>query len=84
MKTFAAKQAKDHFGLLLDTAQHEHVMIEKKNRKVAVLMSTEEYARLKALEEKFWAAKADIALEEGFIGHKQSEKLLRDILHAQD
>lgn len=84
MKTFAAKQAKDHFGLLLDTAQHEHVMIEKKNRKVAVIMSSAEYARLEALEEKFWVAKADIALQEGFIGHKRSEKLLRDIFHAKD
>jgi prevent-host-death family protein len=46
MKTFAAKQAKDHFGLLLDTAQHEPVIIEKKNRKVAVLVSIEEYDRL--------------------------------------
>jgi len=84
MKTFAAKQAKDHFGLLLDTAQHEPVMIAKKNRNVAVLVSTEEYARLEELEEKFWASKADAALKEGFIGKKRSEKLLSNILHAKD
>ncbi|MGA2090802.1 MAG: type II toxin-antitoxin system Phd/YefM family antitoxin [Endomicrobiales bacterium] len=84
MRTFAAKQAKDHFGLLLDTAQHEPVMIEKKNRKVAVLISTEEYTRLGELEDLYWASKADIAIKDGFIGKKHSEKLLKDILHAKD
>ena len=43
MKTIASTQAKSNFGALLDTAQREPVMIEKKGRPVAVVVSYEEY-----------------------------------------
>jgi prevent-host-death family protein len=43
MKTIASTHAKSHFGALLDTAQREPVMIEKKGRPVAVIVSYEEY-----------------------------------------
>lgn len=43
MKTIASTQAKSNFGALLDTAQREPVMIEKKGRPVAVIVSYEEY-----------------------------------------
>jgi prevent-host-death family protein len=50
MKTMAAKDAKNGFGLLLDTARAEPVMIEKHGRPVIVVLAVEEYERLKALE----------------------------------
>lgn len=85
MKTFAAKEAKDNFGLLLDTSQREPVCIEKRHRGVAVVLSLQEYERLEAIEEAWWASKADAALKKGFIGTKASEKLLNGILtNAQD
>ena len=85
MITFAAKQAKDSFGLLLDTSQREPVCIQKKNRGVAVVLSVHEYDRLEAIEEAWWASKADASVKKGFIGTKASEKLLSDILtNAQD
>jgi prevent-host-death family protein len=43
MKTVASTEAKSNFGALIDTAQREPVMIEKKGRPVAVMMSHEEY-----------------------------------------
>ena len=82
MKTFAAKQAKDSFGLLLDTSQREPVVIQKKKRDVAVVLSIAEYDRLEALEEAWWALKADAALTQGFIGTRESEKLLNNLLNA--
>jgi prevent-host-death family protein len=47
MKTVAAKDAKNRFGELIDTAQREPVTIEKHGRAVAVVMSMEEYNQLK-------------------------------------
>ncbi|WP_420347617.1 type II toxin-antitoxin system Phd/YefM family antitoxin [Pelagibius sp.] len=46
MKSMSAKEAKNGFGLLLDTARAEPVMIEKHGRPVVVVLSTEEYERL--------------------------------------
>ena len=43
MKTMASTEAKSGFGALLDTAQREPVMIQKKGRPVAVMVSYEEY-----------------------------------------
>jgi prevent-host-death family protein len=46
MKTMSAKDAKNAFGLLLDTARAEPVSIEKHGRPVVVVLSVEEYERL--------------------------------------
>lgn len=43
----SAKEAKNGFGLLLDTARAEPVTIEKHGRAVVVVISIEEYERLK-------------------------------------
>jgi len=46
MKSMAARDAKNGFGLLLDTARAEPVAIEKHGRRVVVVLSAEEYERL--------------------------------------
>lgn len=51
MKVMAAGKAKNGFGLLMDTARAEPVTIEKHGRPVAVVISVEEYERLKARAE---------------------------------
>ncbi len=50
MKTMSARDAKNAFGMMIDTARAEPVAIEKHGRKVVVVMAVEEYDRLKALE----------------------------------
>jgi prevent-host-death family protein len=47
MKTMSAKDAKNGFGLLLDTARAEPVTIEKHGRPVVVVLAIEEYDRLR-------------------------------------
>ena len=46
MKSMSAKDAKNAFGLLLDTARAEPVTIEKHGRRVVVVLSVEQYERL--------------------------------------
>lgn len=48
MKSMSAKDAKNAFGLLLDTARAEPVTIEKHGRPVVVVVSIEEFERLSA------------------------------------
>ena len=47
MKIMSAKDAKNAFGRLIDTAIAEPVMVEKHGRGVVVVLSVEEYERLR-------------------------------------
>jgi len=47
MKAIAAKEAKNNFGELMDTAQREPVTIERRGRAVAVVISAKEYEQIK-------------------------------------
>lgn len=46
MKSMSAREAKNAFGVLIDTARAEPVLIEKHGRGVVVVLSIEEYERL--------------------------------------
>ncbi|MEJ5143231.1 type II toxin-antitoxin system Phd/YefM family antitoxin [Gluconobacter albidus] len=46
MKTMSAREAKNGFGLMIDTARAEPVLIEKHGRGAVVVVSVEEYERL--------------------------------------
>lgn len=50
MKTLTAKDAKYGFGRLIDLARAEPVAVAKHGRPVVVVMSMEEFERLKALD----------------------------------
>jgi prevent-host-death family protein len=50
MKTMPAGEAKNKFGLLMDTVQREAVAISKKGRTAAVVVSVQEYEEYKALK----------------------------------
>jgi antitoxin Phd len=47
MKTISASDAKQRLAALLDAAQREPVMIRRQNRDIAVVMSPEEYDRIR-------------------------------------
>ena len=47
MKTVSATEAKQRLAALLDAAQREPVLIRRQNRDVAVIMSAEEYKRIR-------------------------------------
>jgi len=49
MKTVTATDAKQRLAALLDAAQREPVLIRRQNRDVAVIMSAEEYDRIRGV-----------------------------------
>ena len=51
MKTMSAREAKNSFGLMIDTARAEPVRIEKNGRGVVIVISVGEYERLSLLED---------------------------------
>jgi prevent-host-death family protein len=50
MTTLSAREAKYNFGRLIDTARAGPVMVAKHGRPVVVVLSVEEYERLKTIE----------------------------------
>jgi prevent-host-death family protein len=53
MKTMSAREAKNSFGLMIDTARAEPLLIEKHGRGVVMVISVEEYERLSVQPEHF-------------------------------
>jgi prevent-host-death family protein len=49
MKTVSATDAKQRLAALLDAAQREPVMIRRQNRDVAVIISADEYERIRKI-----------------------------------
>jgi prevent-host-death family protein len=56
VRSFSAREAKYNFGRLIDTARATPVVIEKHRRPVVVVLSIEEYDRLKTIDSKKEAA----------------------------
>lgn len=62
MQHMAARDAKNSFGRLIDTARAEPVAIDKYGRTVVVVIAIEEYNRLTALQRQ---AKPDSMIGDG-------------------
>ena len=52
MRTLSAKDAKYGFGRLIDLARAEPITVAKHGRPVVVVLSVEEYERLKSLDSR--------------------------------
>lgn len=79
MRTVSATDAKQRLAALLDAAQREPILIRRQNRDVAVIMSAEEYQRIRGVRdddfEKFCDRVGAEAVKRGL-----TEKTLADIL----
>jgi prevent-host-death family protein len=49
MRSVSATNAKQRLAALLDAAQREPILIRRQNRDVAVIMSAEEYERIRKI-----------------------------------
>jgi len=82
MRSMTATEAKQSFGLALETAQREPVMIQKRDRTVAVLISAAEYDKLRGIRVKAFSRLCDeIAAEARARGFRDEdlEALMSDV-----
>lgn len=79
---YAASDAKNNFGKLIDAAQRRPVAIERHGRTVAYVISRED---MDAIEDHMLGTRAVEIMKRGSsLGTKASEAYLRKLLHAKD
>lgn len=76
MKTLGAREAKENFGTLIDTVQREPVTILKNGRPTAVVVSTEDYARMGGSRQRI------LDLQKQMAEQAEANGLTADILAA--
>lgn len=84
MLKLGAREAKNEFGRMLDAAQSESVLIEKKGRPVAVVLSIKDYQQLEAAHDKLWEILAKTSELEGLVSEKESAEFLKSLRHVKD
>lgn len=80
--TFTAKEAKNNFGRLLEEARRFPVAVLKNGRRVAVVMSSDEYDEFETRRDAYWGRLAERAHKNGYIGKLKSMKVLKAVLNA--
>jgi prevent-host-death family protein len=82
VRSVSATEAKQRLAALLDAAQREPVVIRRQKRDVAVLLSVEEYNRIRALNvaefQRFCDRVGERAMARGLTEEKLAEILADD------
>ena len=79
---FAATEAKQRFGEIMDAAQKGPVVINKSGRPRVVMISVDTYNKLQDYEDRYWAAKAEEGVKSGFMGPEATMKYLQEKLNG--
>jgi prevent-host-death family protein len=81
MRTVSASEAKQNFAAVLDAAQREPIMIRRHDREIAVVLSPQDYERLRAARVADYLSLARNAGEHAAargMGEQVLEQLLAD------
>ncbi len=88
INTFTAKEAKNKFGQLLDSAQRAPVTITKNGRAVAMMLSLADEKMISAIEDlleaQYWDDRIAEAEQGGYLSVEESNQVLEDALNARD
>ena len=88
MKLFSASDARRRFGRLLKTAKREPVTITKNGHAAAIMLSASDKELIatveRFLEERYWRERVAEAERGGYIGARESNRILSEALNAED
>ena len=84
MLTLGAREAKHEFGGMLVAPQSEGVLIEKKGRPVAIVLSVKAYQLLEGAQDKLWEMLAKTSEMEGLVSERESEDFLKSLRNAKN
>ena len=80
MVAVTSTELQNKTGAVIDQALINPVQITRNNRPAVVLMSTEEYKRLKSLEDAYWGEMANIAINMESVSKEEIDKLLERLV----
>lgn len=78
MKAIATKDAKNNFGELMNAAQRKPVTIERRGRPVAVIMSPEEFNKIKLERLRARLAVGEAQADRGEFSNKTADDIIRE------
>ena len=84
MQNIAAREAKIHFGELLDNAQREPITIEKHGRPVAVILSAHEYKALKIERLRTELSVGEAQANRGEFVEQSVEEIIEELKDERD
>jgi len=88
MTLFTASDARRRFGRLMETVRREPVTITKNGRAAAMVLSSSDNELIAAverfLEERYWRERVAEAERGGYIGARESKRILSEALNAED
>ncbi len=76
MTTVKATYAKQNFGACVASAATQPVVIEKSGRPAVVMISYEEFQRLKELDDLMWLQRAREAAQGGYLSAEESDDFM--------
>ena len=79
MKTLTSTEARKSFSTIITSAEKEPVTISKKNKDIAVVLSSKRYQELTRLEDILYGKAAQLAIKEGLAPKSEVEDLLDSI-----
>lgn len=80
----SATEAKGRFGEIMAADSDEVVTITKYGRPDKAVISYKRLQELEAIEDRYWVELARQGRESGYIGTKESDKLLLEMMNRED
>lgn len=79
MKKVTSSEARQSFSSVISAAEKEPVTISKKNKEIAVVVSSKRYHELIKLEDVLYGKAAQLAIKEGLTPRGEVDDLLDSI-----